>query len=213
MFHFVDYVTVNMVCFLMLIGNSILFGRRYLDMPLEEIPQEGFGFAAPGFILTLLGGDMVLHWPLHSSVPTSGNANIIIGWPSLIFGVLFLFSGLAIVLCRGKAALALKPLARCAFFGGLMLVAIAGGILITSAGSPPPTESQVIRMIFGPVTWAIVYISSGIVAILSPWALSTQRKVLRSVVLVALFLAGGLLAVSTVGTLISHIQLFGAFPA
>src|SRR5947207_1345750 len=157
MFNFVDYVTLIMVCWLMLIWSSMHFGKHCLDKPVEEIRPEGLSFAAPGSILTFLGGDMVIHWPLHSSVPISGNPNIIIGWPSLLFGVLFLFSGLAIFVFQGKAAYVLKPLAHCASFAGLALFVIAISILITSAGSPPPTENVFIRTIFGSTTWASMY--------------------------------------------------------
>ena len=93
---FVDYLTVmivNLVAGLALLAVHVVFFME--NDPKRLAP----GFLVTGFISTVTGLHLTLTWPLP------GANNIPIGEMSLLFGVLFLVAGLALIglsLPRGR---------------------------------------------------------------------------------------------------------------
>lgn len=212
MLDYVDYATLLLIAFVCAIASTLFYGTYYFDSLVDEHRHEAYGFFASGLPLTVLGFHMVLTWPLKASHPFTGNANIVLGWPALFFGLLFLMAGLVIRFEHGKGTVAFKPLTRIARIGAVMQLALAIAILKTGTGVPPSSEAGFIRILFGPVTWASVYLASAIAAFCSGWALDIRKRLIRRIVFCLLCFCACLFLLAGFGTIISHVQLFSAFP-
>ncbi len=116
---FIDYITlmlINMVAGLFLLAYYLYKG---LDNPHQKQWIPGFGVT--GAIALATGLHMVFTWPVV------GSFNIAFGEPSVLFGILFI--GTAIALAQGWE---LFTLAIYAFFAGLAAMVI--GIRIINLG-------------------------------------------------------------------------------
>jgi putative membrane protein len=116
---FIDYITlmlINMVAGLFLLAYYLYKG---LDSPHQKQWIPGFGVT--GAIALTTGLHMIFTWPI------TGSFNIAFGEPSVLFGILFI--GTAIALAQGWELL---TLAIYAFFAGLAALVI--GIRIINLG-------------------------------------------------------------------------------
>lgn len=218
--HFIDYVTLQMMSVLVVItGLFFRWGNpRFclLTSSLAMRRQEAWGFFLPGLLLTILGLHMVLVWPLVSSPLSAGegyagNANIVIGCPSLFFGVLFLSVWLTLLTSQGEARFVLMPLGHVASIGGVMLLVLGIAIFHSHVGEPPASDTPLIRSIFNSWTWALVYGCLGLAACISPLALVHLRWLARGRWL--LLVPGVILFIALVLTLIAHVEQFTVIAA
>lgn len=116
---FIDYITlmlINMVAGLFLLAYYLYKG---LDSPHQKHWIPGFGIT--GAVALTTGLHMIFTWPVI------GSFNIAFGEPSVLFGILFV--GTAIALAQGWE---LFTLAIYAFFAGLAAMVI--GIRIINLG-------------------------------------------------------------------------------
>lgn len=217
MLHFIDdaslLLLVDAAALLLLVryGVTISLKPALVDQSLETHRAEGYPFLFIGLLMTILGARIALFWPLGATVPPSGNPNIVIGWPALFFGVLFLVASLLMLRGNGFARDMLRPLCWPAACGGAMNCVLALALLQTGLGQPRPVDPMIIRVFFGSYSWAGVYIFTGLGALLSPLAIRAPG-IWRLAMSVIILLSGAFLLLASLLVIMVHVQLFNAYP-
>ncbi len=120
---FVDYLTVMLVNMIAGLVIMALFVYRYLDAERRKVAP---GFLMSGSLSLVTGLHMILTWPLP------GSYNIAFGEMAVLFGLLFLFLGIAIL-----AEWDLLTLAIYAVFAGAASIVIGVRILNRGMTSAP----------------------------------------------------------------------------
>lgn len=142
-------------------------------------------FIALGLILAVTGTHMTLTWPLIQieGAPCCAVDNVAFGEPAMLFGVLVVFAGFAIIrgeknaFARGvefDIVSAVRPILYAGAFGGIALVMIGiAGIQFGMWGPPPPDEpiarlmgDSILERFYVAGTYAI----TGLAAMTAPFA-------------------------------------------
>lgn len=154
-------------------------------------PQRGslegwaWMFIALGLILAVTGTHMSLTWPLvHiDGAPCCAVDNVAFGEPAMLFGVLVVFAGIAII--RGeRSALArgvdvdvftsVRPILYAGAFAGIGLIMIGVAGLEFGMWGPPPPDEPIARLMGDSILEryyvAGTYALTGIAAMLAPFA-------------------------------------------
>lgn len=214
-----------------LIGVALL-GRQLKKM--QAIAAEGWAilFGSLGLILTVLGFVMSTTWPFR--LPGTVDANILMGEPSLAFGVLLL--GAAIYLWSHRTVFAaigsrtqeashealatvrrtLKPVSIFVFAAGLMLVACAAAWIRYQLGGAPsiePLSGYLATVIFSHAP-AVESVFLGTLwglialgALLFPLTLGKNSKVSPMIVFVVWLVAGVVLLAFGALNFYTHVGL------
>jgi putative membrane protein len=179
---FIDYLTImilNLVIGLVLLA---LFIFKYLEQDLKKVAP---GFLVSGFILTVTGFHMILTWPLP------GSANISMGEMALLFGVLLLAAGIAIIMQWELLTLTIY-----AVFAGLAAI-IIGFRYINMGFSKSPLVS------------GGAFILAGLTGILTlPAYLLKTNKAVRIIVALVALAAAVLWAITGYGAYWQHLEAF-----
>ncbi|MGC8612243.1 MAG: DUF981 family protein [Athalassotoga sp.] len=180
---FIDYVTIQLIA----AASGLLFAGIYTLKYRSGKSNSSwiYGFWMIGFILLVTGLDMIFTWPLP------GSYNIIFGEPSVWFGALLIFIGVAI-----KNNSDLLPLALLSSAGGLINIVISVDILIYSM-----TQSPIIA--FGG------FITSGLGALMAP--LGLKSKSIRWIIFILLVLSAIAFAVTGYGAYYQHASDFAHY--
>ena len=182
---FVDYLTVmivNLVAGLALLAIHVVF---FLD---QDQKRLALGFLATGFISTVTG----LHLTLTCPLP--GANNIPIGELSLLFGVLFLVAGFALIFEWDLLGVAIV-----AAFAGF--AAIIVGLRYFDLG-----------MSRHPVMSGLGFIAAGLGAMLTvPAYFLKQSLLVRWIVALILVAAAVLWAISGYGGYWAHLESFAQY--
>jgi len=179
---FIDYLTVmllNLVAGLFLLA---LFVFKYFEKDQKIMAP---GFLITGFIGTVTGFHMIFTWPLP------GSNNIAFGEMELLFGVLFLVAGIAVLKDWDLLTITLY-----AMFAGV--AAIVVGISLMSH-----------NMTKSPLLAGLGYILAGAGAVLTfPVYLLKKNKAVRVIVALVLLAAAGIWALTTYASYFEHLGAF-----
>ncbi|MEJ2662619.1 MAG: DUF981 domain-containing protein [Spirochaetia bacterium] len=179
---FIDYLTVmllNLVAGLFLLA---LFVFKYFEKDQKIMAP---GFLITGFIGTVTGFHMIFTWPLP------GSNNIAFGEMELLFGVLFLVAGIAVLKDWDLLTITLY-----AVFAGV--AAIVVGISLMSH-----------NMTKSPLLAGLGYILAGAGAVLTfPVYLLKKNKAVRVIVALVLLAAAGIWALTTYASYFEHLGAF-----
>lgn len=176
------------------------------------ISPEGWSlsFAVPGVILTILGFVMSITWPYR--VAGAIDANILMGPPSIAFGLLLLAASVymwkrrAIFVQLGsdtkseadaaydEIVRVVAPVSLFVFSVGLIMVACAVAWVRYQLGAAPPSEPisgrvgghKVIESTFMGVLYALVAVG----ALLFPWSLRPGKKPVQQIIAICWIIAG-----------------------
>ena len=178
---------------------------RVVQQP-QRNSLEGWAwmFIALGLILAVTGTHMTLTWPLKQIEGAGCCAvdNVAFGEPAMLFGVLVVFAGIAIIRGERNAfaretefdiVSSVRPILYAGAFGGVGLIMIGiAGIQFGMWGPPPPNEpiarlmgESIIERFYVAGTYAI----TGLAAMTAPFA-PVHRIVAR--VFAASTLIGGM---------------------
>jgi putative membrane protein len=179
---FIDYLTVmllNLVAGLFLLA---LFVFKYFE---QNQRVMGPGFLITGFIGTVTGFYMIFTWPLP------GSHNIAFGEMELLFGVLFLAAGIAVLKDWDLLTITIY-----AVFAGVAAIVIGLALLNYNM-----TQS--------PLLAAAGYVGAGAGAVLTlPVYLLKQSKALRIITALILLAAALVWAVTAYASYWEHMQAF-----
>ena len=179
---FIDYLTVmllNLVAGLFLLA---LFVFKYFEKDQKIMAP---GFLITGFIGTVTGFHMIFTWPLP------GSNNIAFGEMELLFGVLFLVAGIAVLKDWDLLTITLY-----AVFAGV--AAIVVGISLMSH-----------NMTKSPLLAGLGYILAGAGAVLTfPVYLLKKNKAVRVIAALVLLAAAGIWAPTTYASYFEHLGAF-----
>jgi putative membrane protein len=179
---FIDYLTVmllNLVAGLFLLA---LFVFKYFEKDQKIMAP---GFLITGFIGTVTGFHMIFTWPLP------GSNNIAFGEMELLFGVLFLVAGIAVLKDWDLLTITLY-----AVFAGV--AAIVVGISLMSH-----------NMTKSPLLAGLGYILAGAGAVLTfPVYLLKKNKAVRVIVALVLLAAAVIWALTTYASYFEHLGAF-----
>jgi len=160
-------------------------------------------FIALGLILAVTGTHMTLTWPLEhiDGAPCCAVDNVAFGEPAMLFGILVIFAGIAIIRGERNALArqvdfdiisAVRPMRYAGAIGGIGLVMIGlAGIEFGMWGPPPPDEpiarlmgDSVLERYYVAGTYAI----TGLATMVAPFA--PEHRVLGRIFVVSTFLGG-----------------------
>jgi putative membrane protein len=179
---FIDYLTImllNLVAGLFLLA---LFVFKYFEKDRKVMAP---GFLITGFIGTITGFHMIFTWPLP------GSHNIAFGEMGLLFGVLFLAAGIAVLKDWDLLTITIY-----AVFAGAAAIVIGLALLNYN-------------MTKSPLLAAAGYIGAGAGAILTlPVYFLKQSKVLRVIVALILLAAAAVWALTAFASYWDHLQAF-----
>jgi putative membrane protein len=179
---FVDYLTVmilNLVAGLVILAWFVF---RYLDKDQQKVAP---GLLVSGFISTVTGLHMIFTWPLP------GSNNIPMGEMSLLFGVLLLALGIAVL--RNWDLLTLTVYAVFAGFAAVII-----GLRYINLG-----------MSKSPLLSGMGYIVAGVGGMLTfPVYLLRRHKGVRVILALVLLLAAAIWALTAYGAYWSHLESF-----
>ncbi|WP_394281124.1 DUF981 family protein [Corynebacterium sp.] len=158
----------------------------------RSISGFGWAFVFLGAFLGITGMHMTLTWPLEQIEGAFCCAvdNVTFGEPAAFYGILTFIAGIAIIRAEEKADQGLRALDLVGTLRPLLYVAAVGGfglILFGIAGLHfgqwrPPAIEPVARLLEGqliePLMVFSMYVGTGVVALLSPFAV-TSKKVNR----------------------------------
>jgi uncharacterized membrane protein len=191
----------------------------------DTIQPEGFAlaFGITGFIQTVLGLTISVMWPYTKVL----HANIMMGEPALVFGLLLLAaafflwrkSDAFVDLGRGpeKSAKAsaylisvLRPVSVWIFAAGLMMVSLVIAIVYYQLGQAPPQEpisgyfaDSWVEPIFLALLWGLIALG----ALFTPFALLKWNRKIVNVTVNCWSVAGVLLVLSSAMNYFTHIGL------
>lgn len=195
----------------------------------DRVASEGWSmlFAINGIILTVLGIIMSTTWPFR--LPGTYDANILMGEPSIAFGLLLL-AGAFYLWRRADVFVAIgssdkkvsnlatvelirvaKPISLFVFGVGMIMTACAIAWVRYRLGGAPPAEPisgllsnyPWLEAIFLGVLWGIVAIG----ALLFPFALRSHGRTIASIIFVCWLVAGVAFMVFGMLNYYSHIGL------
>jgi putative membrane protein len=179
---FIDYLTImllNLVAGLFLLA---LFVFKYFEKDQRVMAP---GFLITGFIGTVTGFHMIFTWPLP------GSNNIAFGEMELLFGVLFLAAGIAVLKDWDLLTITIY-----AVFAGAAAIVIGLALLNYN-------------MTKSPLLAAAGYVGAGVGAVLTlPVYLMKQNKVLRVIVALILLAAALVWALTTYASYWEHLHAF-----
>lgn len=186
-----------------LIGFAVFLGKLRGH---DSIESEGWAglFGTTGLILTIMGAAVTIAWPY--GVGETAYANIAFGEPSLVFGVICLFT--SVYLWRNRTLFAgptkesaahvvraMKPAGILVFVTGLMMAALAISWLRYQLGAAPSFEP--ISGLFSNYPWfeaSFLFLLWGVVAagcLLFPLGLKKATGSVMKTVIV-LWMIGGI---------------------
>ncbi|STC68985.1 DUF981 family protein [Corynebacterium pilosum] len=155
----------------------------------RSISGFGWAFVFLGAFLGITGMHMTLTWPLEQIEGAFCCAvdNVTFGEPAAFYGILTFIAGIAIIRAEEKADQGLRALDLVATLRPLLYVAAIGGfglILFGIAGLHfgqwrPPGIEPVARLLEGqliePLMVFSMYVGTGVVALLSPFAVTSKK--------------------------------------
>ena len=195
---FIDYVAlmlINLVAGLVFVAFYVYRG---LDIPDQKhwVP----GFAMSGFVALATGLHMIWNWPLP------GSYNIAIGDLSVLFGIVFLGTALALAM-----SWRLDTVAGYAFFAGIVAILIGAGVIsrglaggsllignYTSHGLTAAQEH---------ILAGIGYILAGLSGVFAPLALYLkENRTFRTIGALVLLIAALIWAIVGYGAYWTHLS-------
>lgn len=200
----------------------LLVFARVIERP-DRGPLEGWAwmFMALGLILAITGTYMTLTWPLKQIPGAACCAadNVAFGEPAMIYGILVIFAGVAIVrgerIARDRGSqfdivATVRPMLYAGAFGGIGLIMIGiAGIEFGMWGPPPPDEP--IARIMGDSILERFYVAgaygvTGLAAITAPFA--PEGRIVGRVFAAALFVGGTMWTFLAFTLFYGHIGFF-----
>ena len=180
---FIDYLPVMIVN---LVAGFVMFAVYLIFFFEKDQKKMAPGFLMTGFVSTVTGLHLSLTWPLP------GSNNIPIGELSILFGVLFLAAGIAVLRDWDLLTVSIY-----AFFAGLAAMVV--GVRYVSLG-----------MSKNPLLSGVGFFLPGAAAVLTlPVYFLKRSKALRIIVALVILAAAAVWALTGYGAYWSHMESFG----
>lgn len=200
-----------------------VFARAAQQPNRRTLDGWGWMFVALGLILAVTGTHMTLTWPLEQ-IPVEGVAccavdNVAFGEPAMIFGILVVFGGLAIL--RGEKLAfdrgvpfdlvsTVRPMLYAGAFGGFGLIMIGVAGVEFGMWGPAPPDEPIARLMGDSILEryyvAGAYISTGVAALTAPFA--PENKIVGRVAAGMLLLGGMMWTFLGITLFYGHIGFF-----
>ncbi|HWV27642.1 MAG TPA: DUF981 family protein [Aeromicrobium sp.] len=165
----------------------VVFARAVQRPDRSSVDGWGWMFVSLGLVLAITGTHMTLTWPLEQ-IPVEGVAccaadNVAFGEPAMLFGLLVVFAGIALI--RGErlafergvpfdVVSTVRPMLYAGAFGGIGLVLIGVAGVEFGMWGPPPPDEPIARLMGESILErfyvAGAYIITGIAAMVAPFA-------------------------------------------